>query len=676
MNIRILDSWLREYLKTSASPQKIAECMSLASVSIEKLESSGGDWIYDIEVTTNRPDLMSVVGLAREGAAVLPQFGIEAKFNAPKFEKPNVDKKLVPTNSIPARSRTETTVGKIEITNDSKLVNRICAVALEINLGKSPQKVSRRIESSDIRSLNNAVDVTNYVMREIGHPVHVFDYDKLAKTGKLIIRESKKGEKIQTLDEKEYVLAGGDIVADDGTGRIIDLLGVMGTLNSAVDDNTKRVLLFVDNNNPVRIRKTSMSLAIRSEAATLNEKGADPEIAYGAVLRGVELLEEIADGKMISEVLDIYPNKPKSISVTISEQKINAIVGTDIPLKTSKKILEDLGFQTNIIDSNIKAKVPSWRLNDVQIEEDLIEEIVRIYGYQKLPSRIPAFETGEPFSLATNQFYWERTVKDALKFFGFTEVYTYSMFSEDLLEVSTDDAVTIRNPLDSDHVYMRTSLVPSLLEAVRENKGRIELKLFEMANVYIKKQKNLPDEKLKLAGIYKSSTSLVLDKNPKASFLDVKGIIEALLEDLGISAFEFKPTESGAFGAAIYIGKDSLGEIEQLEEDLIDFEFDFETILKYATLKKVYKPISKFPESIEDLRFEIDETIPYEKIVRNIREQSNLIKDVSLLDIFQNKKTFRIIYQSYEKNLTNEDLTNLREKITSVLKSKFKAEPA
>src|SRR3989344_4405837 len=606
MNIRILDSWLREYLKTSASPQKIAECMSLASVSIEKLESSGGDWIYDIEVTTNRPDLMSVVGLAREGAAVLPQFGIEAKFNAPKFEKPNVDKKLVPTNSIPARSRTETTVGKIEITNDSKLVNRICAVALEINLGKSPQKVSRRIESSDIRSLNNAVDVTNYVMREIGHPVHVFDYDKLAKTGKLIIRESKKGEKIQTL----------------------------------------------------------------------NEKGADPEIAYGAVLRGVELLEEIADGKMISEVLDIYPNKPKSISVTISEQKINAIVGTDIPLKTSKKIFEDLGFQTNIIDSNIKAKVPSWRLNDVQIEEDLIEEIVRIYGYQKLPSRIPAFETGEPFSLATNQFYWERTVKDALKFFGFTEVYTYSMFSEDLLEVSTDDAVTIRNPLDSDHVYMRTSLVPSLLEAVRENKGRIELKLFELANVYIKKQKNLPDEKLKLAGIYKSSTSLVLDKNPKASFLDVKGIIEALLEDLGISAFEFKPTESGAFGAAIYIGKDSLGEIEQLEEDLIDFEFDFETILKYATLKKVYKPISKFPESIEDLRFEIDETIPYEKIVRNIREQSNLIKDVSLLDIFQNKKTFRIIYQSYEKNLTNEDLTNLREKITSVLKSKFKAEPA
>src|SRR3990167_4914948 len=360
MNIRILDSWLREYLKTSASPQKIAECMSLASVSIEKLESSGGDWIYDIEVTTNRPDLMSVVGLAREGAAVLPQFGIEAKFNAPKFEKPNVDKKLVPTNSIPARSRTETTVGKIEITNDSKLVNRICAVALEINLGKSPQKVSRRIESSDIRSLNNAVDVTNYVMREIGHPVHVFDYDKLAKTG-----------------------------------RIIDLLGVMGTLNSAVDDNTKRVLLFVDNNNPVRIRKTSMSLAIRSEAATLNEKGADPEIAYGAVLRGVELLEEIADGKMISEVLDIYPNKPKSISVTISEQKINAIVGTDIPLKTSKKILEDLGFQTNIIDSNIKAKVPSWRLNDVQIEEDLIEEIVRIYGYQKLPSRIPAFERSE-----------------------------------------------------------------------------------------------------------------------------------------------------------------------------------------------------------------------------------------------------------------------------------------
>src|SRR3989344_5721569 len=649
MNIKILDSWLREYLKTKASPQKIAEYMSLTSVSIEKLEKLGDDYIYDIEVTTNRPDLMSVIGLAREGAALLPQFGIEAKFNAPKFEKPNIDKKL-----------------EVEIINDPRLVNRICAVALEINLGKSPQKVSRRIEASDIRSLNNAVDATNYVMREIGHPMHVFDLDRLTNR-KIIVRESKKGEKVVTLDGKGYELPGGDIVADDGTGKIVDLLGVMGTESSVVVDSTKRILLFVDNNDPSRIRKTSMSLALRTEAATLNEKSVDSELGMDAILRGVELLKEIAGAKVISEIVDIYPNKPKTTFISTSEQKINSIIGADIPLKTVTKILEDLGFETQANDSNIKVKVSSWRLNDVQIEEDLTEDIVRIYGYHKIPSTIPAFETGEPYNLTNSQFYWEKKVKDALKYFGFTEIYTYSMVSESLLEIATENALTIRNPLDEEHVYMRTTLVPGILSAARENKGREELKLFELANVYIKKPKSLPDEKLKLAGIY---------KKPNASFLELKGVVESLLGELGISEFQFKPTESGAYGAAVYVDKDLLGEIEQLEEDLIDFEFDFETILKHATLKKIYKPISKFPQSIEDLRFEIDETIPYEKIVKRIKEQSDLIKEVSLLDVYQNKKTLRIVYQSYERNLSNEDLTDTREKITSALKRSFKAEPA
>src|SRR3989344_3080193 len=193
MNIKILDSWLREYLKTKASPQKIAEYMSLTSVSIEKLEKLGDDYIYDIEVTTNRPDLISVIGLAREGAAILPQFGIDAKFVPPTLVKPTSDNKL-----------------GIEIVNDPKLVNRVLAVALEIKLGPSPKQIKARLEASGIRSLNNGIDVTNYVMREIGHPMHVFDMDRL-NTGKIIIRESKNGEKIITLDGKEYEVPGGDI---------------------------------------------------------------------------------------------------------------------------------------------------------------------------------------------------------------------------------------------------------------------------------------------------------------------------------------------------------------------------------------------------------------------------------------------------------------------------------
>jgi len=292
MNIRILNSWILEYLKTAAKPATIAEKLSLTSVSVEKIEKHGDDYIYEIEVTTNRPDLMSVIGIARETAAILPHFDIDAKYTPLKVRE--VD------NNSPL---------DLKIVNDLNLVNRICAVAIEVKLGPSPKKVTERLEAADIRSLNNAIDVTNYVMREVGHPMHAFDYDKLLKTGSLIVRESKKDEKIKTLDGKEHELAGGDIVADNGEGEIIDLLGVMGTENSAVDDNTKRVLLFVDNNNPVKIRKTSMNLGIRSEAAVLNEKGVDPELAMQAILRGVELLEEIANGKVISKVLYTPKNK-------------------------------------------------------------------------------------------------------------------------------------------------------------------------------------------------------------------------------------------------------------------------------------------------------------------------------------------------------------------------------
>lgn len=649
MNIKILHSWLRDYLKTKATPQKIAEYMSLTSVSIEKIESFGNDFIYNIEVTTNRPDLMSIVGLAREAGAILPRFGIDARFEEAKLK--------------PLKTKGE--LG-IEIRNDARLVNRICAVALEVSLGPSPEKIQKRLQASDINAHNNVIDVTNYVLREIGHPIHAFDYDKIT-TKKMIIRESRDGEKIRTLDGAFYELAGGDIVADNGKGEIIDLLGIKGTKNSAVSDSTCHVLLFVDNNDRTRIRKTSMNLALRTEAAILNEKGVDPELSYNAMLRAIELLNQIANARVISEIVDIYPNKPKPASLSISSEKVNSIIGVNIPLKTSAKILEDLGCKVSLDGSDIKVSVPTWRLNDIEIEEDLVEEIARVWGYHKLPSILPCFETGQPFNPSSNSFYWEQKTKDILKYLGFIEIYTYSMVGEDMLEIEPSDAVEIRNPLDQDHVLMRTTIVPSLLSATRENKNRENLRLFELANVYLKKSSSLPDEKLKLTAII---------KQPKLSFLETKGIIEVLFEELGISHVEFKQTGSGTTGAGVYIKGEFLGEIEQLEPDLVDFEFDFETILKHVTLRKKYKPISKFPESVEDLRFEIDETVPYEKIVRTIKTQSSLIKNVSLLDVYKNKKTFRIIYQSHERNLTSEDLTDVREKIISALKKSLKADPA
>ncbi len=324
MNIKILDSWLREFIKTKASAKQISDYLSLTSISVERLEKYKNDFVYDIEVTTNRPDLMSVIGIASEASAVLPQFDIAATYVTPHVKKFKQEDNL--TNYIK---------------NDSSLVNRICAAILEVKMGESPPHVKERLETSGIRSLNNIVDVTNYVMREIGHPVHAFDYDRLT-TKKLIVRESKKGEKITTLDGKVYILPGGDIVADNGEGEIIDLLGIMGTQNSVVTNDTKRILLFTDNNQPYHIRKTSMFLGIRSEAAVLNEKGIDPRKALDALLAGIELYYKIADAKLVSKIIDIYPNIHKEKRLAIDEEKINKIIGVSIPLKPLLVSCKDL----------------------------------------------------------------------------------------------------------------------------------------------------------------------------------------------------------------------------------------------------------------------------------------------------------------------------------------------
>src|ERR1035437_2892508 len=331
MNIKILDSWLKEFVKTKATPQKIGELLSLSSISVERIEPYGDDFTYDIEITTNRPDLMSVVGLARETATVLKQNGIAAEFISPKLTKPQTPK----TNLI-------------EIINDPKLVNRLCAVVMDVKIGKSPKEIQERLESSGTRSLNNLIDVTNYVMKTIGHPSHVFDFDRL-NNKTLTIREAKKGEIIKTLDEKDYSLNGGEIVAVNDKNEIVDLLGIMGLSNSVVTEKTKRILFFINHNNPLKIRKASMALGIRTEAAVINEKNLDAELAYDALLYGIEMFKKIAGGKIISDIIDIYPNKVKERSIEVTLEKINQVIGINIDPGKALEALSSLGFKAKIL---------------------------------------------------------------------------------------------------------------------------------------------------------------------------------------------------------------------------------------------------------------------------------------------------------------------------------------
>jgi phenylalanyl-tRNA synthetase beta chain len=643
MNIKILDSWLKEYLDTHATPQKIAEVMSLTSVGIERIEPFKGDFVYDIEITTNRPDLMSVIGLAREAAVVLPQHGVAATFKQQNYgthkAKPDVD--------------------FITIINDPKLVRRICAVKMDITLKDSPQFVKDRLESSDIRSLNNVIDVTNYVMRLTGHPTHVFDYDRLV-TKKLLIRESKKGEKVTTLDGKTYSLPGGDIIGDNGKGEIIDLLGVMGTANSVITDSTKTILFFLDNVEPDRIRKTSMTLGIRTEAAVLNEKDLATQLTKQALEVGIHQFEKFADAKNISTVLDIYGNEPESKTIQLSKKKIATVVGTDIPEERSKEILQKLGFAVKDNQDRFTVEVTSAR-KDIQIPEDLIEEIARIYGYHNIPSIIPPIAETATAHL-TDVFFWEARVKEAMRYWGFTEVYTYSMVNENLFEGELSDAVTIKNPLNDEMVYMRRTLVPSLLLTIPENKTREQIKIFEIANVYHKRQKDLPDEKLHFAGVI---------KKPGVSFYEVKGLFEQLATDLGIHGLAFKPMTDGSTGAELFIASHKLGAIEILDSEAIDFEVDFGVIIQHATVKKTFTPLAKHPPIIEDMTFVLGENTSVGDVLGLIKQQSKLIREITLIDKYKDTRTFRLVYQDQEKNLMTEDVAPVREKIAKTLEQKL-----
>ncbi|MGH7246303.1 MAG: phenylalanine--tRNA ligase subunit beta [Candidatus Levyibacteriota bacterium] len=647
MDIKILDSWLREHLETSAKPKDIAKAMSLTSASIERVTPYGkDDFVYEIEITTNRIDMASVRGIAREASTVLPHFGYTAKLLPIRL--PVVKKQTV--ENLP-----------LHIKVDEKLINRVCCILLEVEKKDSPQFVKDRLEAAGIRSLNNLVDITNYVMLEIGHPAHVFDYDRL-KNQTLIIRESKKGETIVTLDKKQHVLHGGDIVADNGTGEIVDLLGIMGTDNSVVVDGTKRILFFFDNNDPWRIRKTSMGLAIRTNAAAYDEKGVDPELAMEALLRGVELYKELANAKIISDVLDVYPHKAKKNVVSVKNEHIQKVIGVTIPLKQSITILESLGFMVKTAGDNLTVTVPTWRQLDVTIPEDIVEEVARIYGYHNIPTMLPPFTWTNPYHMATNEFYLENRVKDSLKYWGFTEVYTYSMVSETLFEGPLQEAVTLANPLDSEHIHMRKTLTPSLLEVLKENPQRETVSIFEIANTYHKKQKDLPEEIRTLCLVMKKS---------KANFYEVKGIVEQLARNLGIELL-LRDSEKSELGADIFISKEYIGTIAVLENNIVSAELNFVKLLEHATLKKTFTPLAKYPPIIEDIALVVDGSVKTGDIIDEIKKQSGLIADVSLLDMYESSRTFHIVYQDKEKNLTTQDVEKIREKILGSLEKKFK----
>jgi len=669
MNILVPYSWLKEHLETKASPKQLAEYLSLCSQSVEKISKKGEkEWVYEIEVTTNRPDCLAVYGVARELAAILPRFGIRARL------RPIPEEKI----EIPAVKKGLPLEVKIE---KSSLCPRFTALIFEgVKIAPSPETVQQRLIYSGIRALNNVVDISNYLMLELGQPMHTFDYDKI-KGAKMILRQAQKGEEVTTLDGITRQLPAGAIVIEDGAGRLIDLCGIMGGENSQVDEETKRVLLFVQTYDPVKIRQTCQALGFRTEAASRFEKGVNPEGVILAMKKAIALFEDNCGAKVASSLIDIYPSplQPKKVTLELSE--VDRLVGVKIKRRQVIEILKSLGFSLlSEGETKLTFSVPFWRHDDISLPEDLIEEVARIYGYHRLPAVLP--KGNLPKAFEEPQFFWEERVKDMLKYWGFVETVNYSLVGKKELQrlgFEPQQALRVSNPLSRNLTYLRPSLIPSLLGVVAKNQAREEeIKLFELANVYLPRKSNqLPEEKMMLGVVMTGE-----------NFYRLKGVLESMLAELGVD-FELEPETKGVFWhpqrtGKILTGKGKvlglLGEIRPkilaawgIEKRVVVLELDFPQLVAVARPDKMYSPVSPYQPVREDLAFVVPPKTLVGQILREIRKVDPLIQEVRLLDSFGNTRTFRISYQDPQKNLSSSEVEKVRNAVVRLMKKKFAA---
>ncbi|PIR66385.1 MAG: phenylalanine--tRNA ligase subunit beta, partial [Parcubacteria group bacterium CG10_big_fil_rev_8_21_14_0_10_36_14] len=626
------------------------------------------DTIFDIEVTTNRPDELCILGVAREAGTIL-----KAPFEFPKITSINGKKG---------------NILKVE-NKEPELCYRYQAVVIEgVEVKESPWWLKQKLMTVGSRSINNIVDITNLILWEMGQPLHAFDYDKLLDK-KIIIRCAKKGEKIKALDGEEYKLGEDNLVIADGKNPSA-VAGVMGGESSGVSEETKTIVLEAATFNPVTVRKTSRGLGLRSESSNLFEKGLSTEATTNALYRAAELIKEIAGGKIVSEVFDLRSKKFSPKEITLDTERAKKIIGADIKIAEMADILSRLGFFVKTDGKRIKAKAPYWRECDIEIEEDLIEEIARIFGYHNLPNTLPKGEL--PDEVLDKSFVWEKKIKQFAVSAGFFEVMPYTMVSKKALDTfNLKDAVKIANPLSEDLAYMRPSILPSLVGISRENENRSsEGEIFELGRVYKKSGKGeLPKEEIRFAGA-------VWGNSPEGQlFYKIKGFLSALLKKYGVS-YTFGDCENKNYhptrSFVVLVGKENLGCFGELhpavllkvgvETRVAVFDLDFGRLLEHLKSHKPYESLPEFPGILRDVAFIVDKKQEYEEIKQAIYSQDALIRDVDFFDAYEGKGVptgkkslaLHIFFCSSHKTLEAKEAENVMGKIVNMLKNKFKAE--
>ena len=640
------------------------------------------DEVFEIGLTPNRADAMSHMGVARDLRAGLSQKGTTSELMTPSVSKFKVEKRTLKID--------------VKVEND-KLAPRYCGVTISgITVKPSPSWLQNRLKSIGLTPKNNVVDVTNYVLHELGQPLHAFDASQI-KGNKVIVKTVAAGTKFTTLDDVERTLHEEDLMICDESGPMC-IAGVFGGKTSGVSESTQAIFLESAYFNPVAVRKTAKRHTLSTDASFRFERGIDPTITEYALKRAALLIQEVAGGEITSDIVDIYPKKIEDFSVFIHFNKVNRIIGEEIKPETIKKILASLDIKVNSIsDAGLGLIIPSYRV-DVTREIDVIEEILRVYGYNnvKIPAKLNATISN---SLRTEEYNVQNIIANQLCSLGFNEMMANSLTTPDYVKLSDnlkeEFNVVMLNPLSNDLSAMRQSLLFSALEAVsfNINRKRSDLKFFEFGKTYHKLPASYDEEKhLTLTVTGNRSNETWIKPQEKSDFFLFKGYVLTILSRLGLDKkVTSLPFENDVFaeGLALAIGKEIIVEFGSVKKSILKHfdikqevlfaDFNWGKIQKYVSNKIKFTDIPKYPEVRRDFALLVDEKVQFEQIF-NIAKQTEkgLLKDVNLFDVYQGnnlpegKKSYAVsfILQDDSKTLTDTQI----DKIMSKLQSNFESQ--
>jgi len=680
--MKVTYNWLKDFVEIKIPAKALAEKLTMAGLEVTSLEEKEGDFVLEIEVTSNRPDWLSVIGIAREVAAITnKKFNVKSlMFNA----KRNIKHSTLNIKQL-----------SIEIQNKKDCPLYTARIIKGVKVGPSPGWLRKRLELIGCHSINNVVDITNYILFTYGEPLHAFDLDKFAQ-GAINVRRAKSGEKIVTIDGQERAL-NPDILVIADDKKPVAVAGVMGSKDTEVAESTRNILLEAASFNPIVVRRGRQALGIQSDSSYRFERGVNLELVDEASSRAAELIEGLAGGNCILAKSSGLARSKKKI-VSLDPQAINKTLGANIPASKIREILNSLGFKIKTKTKNqLSVKAPGYR-SDVNEGVDLIEEIARIYGYENIAQTLPAVRPQAAINDARDII---SLAKGILAGLGLNEVITYGLMDKDLLRdfgmYDGREVIEVLNPLSNEQEILRPGLIPSLASCVSRNLNQKQdyVNIFEVAKVFYPAGSSLKEE-LKLGIALSGKKSLLLQEGlieDQSGLLHLKGILEVFLGRLGVKEHDFI-VENNGLAVSLSVDRENIGLLAKIEKAVLDklgiknkdvflAELSLDRLLFYVNLNKKFSHLPVYPAISRDISLILKNEILAGELLKATKEAGKpLLEEARVTDYYKGRQipagfkglTISCLYRSNERTLTEAEINPTHSLICKILIDSFGAQ--